>query len=65
MKLTRDQLQHIIDKIVDQLPGWKVNLLTKLGRKILLQHVLTGMMIYLAMALDLPAWAHKVINKFR
>jgi hypothetical protein len=63
-KLTRDQLQPIIDRIADQLPGWKVDLLTKLGRKILVQHVLTGMMIYLAMPLDLPAWAHKAIDKF-
>jgi hypothetical protein len=64
-KLSRDQLQPIINKIADQLPGWKADLLTKPGRKILVQYVLTGMMIYLAMALDLPAWAHKAIDKFR
>jgi hypothetical protein len=63
-KLSRDQLQPIIDKIADQLPGWKADLLTKPGRKILVQYVLTSMMIYLAMALDLPAWAHKSIDKF-
>jgi hypothetical protein len=64
-KLTRLQLQPIIDKIADQLPSWKADLFTKPGRKILVQHVLTGMMIYLAMTLDLPAWAHKAIDKFR
>jgi hypothetical protein len=46
-KITRDQLHPIIDKIVDYLPGWKADLLTKLGRKILVQHELTGMIIYL------------------
>jgi hypothetical protein len=51
--------------MADQLPGWKTGLLTKPGRKILVQHVLTGMMMYLAMALDLPAWAHKAIDKLR
>jgi hypothetical protein len=64
MKLTKDQLQPIIDKIVDPLLGWKADLLTKLGRKIMAQHVLIGMMIYLAMTLDLPAWIHKAIDKF-
>jgi hypothetical protein len=34
-KLSRDQLQPIINKIADQLPGWKADLLTKPGRKIL------------------------------
>jgi hypothetical protein len=61
-KLSRDQLQPIIDKIADQLPGWKADLLTKPGRKILVQYVLTDMMIYLAMALNLSAWAHKSTN---
>jgi hypothetical protein len=48
-KLTRGQLQPYIDKIADQLPGWKADLLTKPGRKILVQFVMIGMMIYLAM----------------
>jgi hypothetical protein len=64
LKLTREQLQPIIDKIADQLPSWKADLLTKPGRKIMVQFVITGMMIYLAMALDLPAWAQKAIDKF-
>jgi hypothetical protein len=34
-KLTRDQLQPIIDGIAGQLPGWKAYLLAKSGRKIL------------------------------
>jgi hypothetical protein len=62
-KLTRDQLQPIIDRIADQLPGWKADLLTKPGQKVLVQYVMTGMLIYLAMSLDLPAWAHKMIDK--
>jgi hypothetical protein len=44
-KLTRDQLQSIIDKIVDQLPGWKVDLLAKSRRKILVQYVLRAMFL--------------------
>jgi hypothetical protein len=58
-KLTRDQLQPIIDRIAGQLPGWKADLLTKPGRRILVQFVLTGMLIYLAMAIDLLTWCLK------
>jgi hypothetical protein len=63
--LTRDQLQPIIDKIADQLPGWKADLLAKSGRKILVQYVLTSMLIYLAMAIDISAWGWKAIDKLR
>jgi hypothetical protein len=47
-------VQPIIDRIADQLPGWKANLMTKIGRKVLVQSVLTGMLIYMLMAIDLP-----------
>jgi hypothetical protein len=62
-KLTKDQVQPIVDRIANQLQGWKADLLTKPGRKVLIQFVLTGMLIYLAMAIDLPAWALKLIDK--
>jgi hypothetical protein len=46
-KLTKDQVQPNIDKITNQLPGWKADLMTKAGRKsISKQTVLTGMVIY-------------------
>jgi hypothetical protein len=64
-KLTKDQIQLFIDRIGDQLPGWKADLLTKPGRKVLVQYVFTSMIIYLAMAVDIPAWGWKAVNKFR
>lgn len=64
-KLTRAQIQPIIDKFADKLPGWKADLLNKAGRKVLVQFVLTSMLIYLVMALDLPPWALKAIDKIR
>jgi hypothetical protein len=64
-KLSKTQVQPIIDKIANQLSGWKAELLTKAGRKVHIQHVLTGMVIYLAMTVDLPAWAIKAIDKIR
>ena len=65
LKLTKNQIQPLIDKIADRLPSWKAELLTKAGRKILVQSVLTSMTIYLLMALNLPPWALKAIDKCR
>lgn len=64
-KLTKQQIQPIIDHIADQLPGWKADLLTKAGRRILVQFVLTSMLVYLAMAMELPPWALKAMDKYR
>lgn len=47
------------------LPGWKAQLMSKAGRAIHVQAVLTAKMIYAAMALDLPVWAVKAIDKLR
>jgi hypothetical protein len=64
-RLTTDQLQPYIDKIADQLPGWKADLLTKSGRKILVQFFMTSMLIYLAIAVDIQAWGLKAVDKIR
>jgi hypothetical protein len=64
-KPTRDQIQSFIDKIGDQMLGWKVDLLSKPGRKNLVQYVFTSMIIYLAMAIDIPSWGWKVVDKFQ
>lgn len=64
-KLTKNQLQPIIDKVAHRLPGWKADLLTRAARKVLVQYVLTSIMIYLMMVIDLPQWAIKAIDKIR
>jgi len=64
-KLTKEQVQPIIDRIAHQLPGWKADLMTRAGRVIQVQYVLTGILIYVAMATDLPPWAFKAIDKIR
>ena len=62
-KLSKAQLQPIIDKLADLLPGWKANLMTSAGRAILVQSALTVTIIYRALALDLPKWAIKAFDK--
>lgn len=64
-KLTKAQVQPIIDRLADQLPGCKAGLLNRAGRGVLVQSVMTSMVIYLAMALDLPPWAIKAFDKIR
>jgi hypothetical protein len=56
---------NIIDKVADQISGWKADLLNRAGRAILVQHVLTAMLIYVATALDLPPWCLKAIDRIR
>jgi len=64
-KLTKAQVQPIIEKIADRLPSWKANQLTKAGRSILVQAVLTSMVVYLLLALDLPSGSLQAIDKIR
>jgi hypothetical protein len=39
--------------------------MTRAGRVVQVQHVLTTMLVYLVMSTDLPIWAIKAINKVR
>jgi hypothetical protein len=64
-KLSRQQFQPFVERIADQLPNWKANLMSRAGRRIQVQHVLTGMTVYLAMAMDIPQWALDAIDKIR
>jgi hypothetical protein len=64
-RLTKPQLQPLIDRLADYLSGWKADLMTRAGRATQVQYVLTATVIYHAMALDLPLWVHKAIDKIR
>jgi hypothetical protein len=61
--LTKDQLHPIVDRVVDQFSGWKADLMTRASRKAQVQYVLIGMLIYLAMAINMPIWSIKAIDK--
>lgn len=60
-----DRYNKFINKIANRLPSWKADLLSRAGRLTLVQSFLTSMMVYLAMAMDLPSWALKAIDKIR
>jgi hypothetical protein len=62
-RLTKPQLQSFIDRIADLLLGWKADLMTRAGRVIHVQFVIIATIIYQAMAIDLPRWMLKAIDK--
>jgi hypothetical protein len=64
-KLSRAQLQPIIDKLADLLPSWRADLMTRAGRAVHVQFVITTTLIYQAMTLDLPAWFIKAVDMIR
>jgi high-affinity nickel permease len=55
----------LVERVAYHLPHWKADLMTRSGRRILVQHVLTSMSIYMAMAVDIPHWALEAIDKIR
>ena len=48
-KLTKAQIQPIIDRLANQLPGWKADLMNRASRTVQVRFVMTSMVIYLAM----------------
>ena len=64
-KLTKTDLQPIVDKIADMLPGWKAALMSTAGRAVLVKAVLTAVPVYLLIALDVPKWLLRAIDKMR
>jgi len=64
-KLTKADLQPIVDKIADMLPGWKATLMSTAGRAVLVKAVLTAVPVYLLIALDVPKWLLRAIDKMR
>src|SRR5688572_28177340 len=64
-KLSKADLQPIIGRIADMLPGWKAALMTMAGRSILVKAVLTAVPIYKLIALDVSKWLIRAIDKRR
>ena len=61
----KKQVQPIIDRTADQLPGWKADLMTRAGRRVQVQSVLTENAHLLSYCFRLSSMAIKVVNKIR
>jgi len=54
-----------IEKIANKLPGWKASLMTLAGRAVLVKSVLTAIPIYILVAIKVPKWLLRAVDKIR
>ena len=60
-----DLMTWIEQKIANKLPGWKASLMSLSGRAVMVRFVLSAVLIYLLVALKVPKWFIKAIDKIR
>jgi hypothetical protein len=63
-KLHKADLMAWVDKVGDRLPGWKASLMNLAGRVTWVHFVLSAIPIYVLVAIKVPKWFLKAINKF-
>jgi hypothetical protein len=59
-KLSRDDLQPLVDKIIKIIDGWRGKLLTRVGKIVLIKTCLASIFVYLHFLF--PKWAFDLIN---
>jgi hypothetical protein len=64
-KLRKRDLMPWIEKIADKLPCWKAALMNRAGRATLVQAVLSAMPVHLLIAINVPKWFIKAVDKIR
>jgi len=64
-KPSKEVLLPLIDKVAGYLPSWKASLMNRAGRLIMTRVVLTASVIHHLLAIDLPKWVIKAIDKKR
>jgi hypothetical protein len=64
-KLRRGDLFVWMEKIASKLPGWKASLLTSAGRAVLTRFVLTAIPVYILVAIKVPKWFLRSVDKIR
>jgi hypothetical protein len=64
-KLRKVDLQPVLDKLAGKLSYWRARLMTREGRAVYVQAVMTATVIYHLMALDLEPWFLQAVDKLR
>jgi hypothetical protein len=62
-RLSKTDLQPLVDKIAGHFPTWKASLLERSGRLILVNSTLVATPVYHMLSLDLPPWFFNCVNK--
>jgi hypothetical protein len=63
-KLSREDIQPVVDKVIGRIPGWKGRLLSYTARLTLLKACLTSIPIYLMSIIKFPKWTVAMINSY-
>jgi hypothetical protein len=61
-KLSREDLQSLIDKIIRRIAGWRGKLLTQAGRLVLIKTCLSTITVYLLSFYKFSRWGIDLIN---
>ncbi|WVZ70022.1 LOW QUALITY PROTEIN: hypothetical protein U9M48_018728, partial [Paspalum notatum var. saurae] len=64
-KPTKSDWLPVIDKVADNIFGWKASPMSEVVHLVTVNVVSSAMLIYLLLAMDLPKWAIKAIDKLR
>lgn len=61
-KLTREDIQPLIDKMLKRMAGWRGNLLSYVAKLILVKSCLASIPIYLLSFIKFPKWAIRILH---
>jgi hypothetical protein len=64
-KKLRSDLMLWVERLADRLPNWKARLLSLAGRREMAKHVLSAIQVYILIAINVPKWVIKSIDKIR
>jgi hypothetical protein len=64
-KPRKAELQALLDKLAAKLPFWKARLMSREGRLVYVQAVMTASVVYHLLALDVDPWFIKAVDKLR
>lgn len=64
-KLSKTDLQPLVDKVRAGLPTWKAKLMSKAGRAVLVKVKISALVVHTAIAVALSSWAIGAIDKHR
>ena len=62
LKMRREDIQYIIDKIIKSICGWKGRLLSYEAKLVLLKACIASIPVYLMSVIKFPKWAIKAIT---
>ena len=61
-KLSREDIQPLVDKMLKKMAGWRGKLLSYAGRLVLIKSCLASIPVYLLSFIKFPKWAIRVIH---